>query len=72
MQEDFLVMTVAEMQVFGNGIHTTQMLLVRVVVSPVAGIVRELCQVIWNSLVLDYMRVPKEEDWKAIARGLYS
>ncbi|XP_042176962.1 protein ALP1-like isoform X1 [Oncorhynchus tshawytscha] len=35
--------------------------------SPVAGIVPSVAQAIWDCLVGEYMPVPKEEDWRAIA-----
>uniref|UniRef100_A0A4W5QDG0 DDE Tnp4 domain-containing protein n=1 Tax=Hucho hucho TaxID=62062 RepID=A0A4W5QDG0_9TELE len=35
--------------------------------STVAGIVPSVAQAIWDCLVGEYMPVPKEEDWRAIA-----
>lgn len=36
--------------------------------STVVGIVREVCEAIWECLVDDYMPPPTDEDWRAIAK----
>ena len=37
-------------------------------ISTVAGIIPEVCQVIWESLVEEFLPVPKAADWREIAQ----
>uniref|UniRef100_A0A3B1JES6 DDE Tnp4 domain-containing protein n=1 Tax=Astyanax mexicanus TaxID=7994 RepID=A0A3B1JES6_ASTMX len=39
--------------------------------STVAGIVKEVAEVIWLSLLNDFMPIPSSEDWESIAEGFY-
>ena len=41
----------------------------RVGLSTVASIVVEVCVVIWDCLVAEFMPVPRKDDWRAIANG---